>query len=412
MGQSEGKVNMKANGFLNGIVPALLLTLPVGSVYAFSLFAPSIASMCNASMPYVQWAFSLSIFFLGMGAAFFGPIVEKSPGKAGLIAATLYFFGMALTGVGVHLSCMPLVLLSYGVLNGLGQGIAYLSPVKALMMWFPKHKGLAASVSIVSFGLGSTLCTFLASKIVPAIGLEKAFGAFAIIYFAMMLAGSMLLQKPDAKQDASASASRVDGFSYSALLKDRMFWHSWLFMFVNISAGLALIGCSASIFRDAGMSEQVIVVLMMLAGIFNGSFRLVFAWLSDFLKTRIDIWFAISAMSVMFMAMAGSWYALVGVAVLLVNATYGGGFSTLPPVLADCYDTTKLSRIHGAVLSAWAFAGLVGNNFAVIVHNSSGGFYWLIWALAAAYCLNIVNVAYARKLFIHRKQPVIHSNAD
>ena len=113
---------MKANGFLNGIAAAVLLTLPIGSVYAFSLFAPQIAEACGTTLQYVQYAFSLSIFFLGMGAAFFGPIVEKNPGKAGLIASVLYFFGMAFTGVGIHLASLPLVLFGYGFLNGLGQG--------------------------------------------------------------------------------------------------------------------------------------------------------------------------------------------------------------------------------------------------------------------------------------------------
>ena len=76
---------MTKKAILCGIVPAILLTLPIGSVYAFSMFAPALSDSCNASMRCVQYAFSLSIFFLGMGAAFFGQIVEKDPRKAGFI---------------------------------------------------------------------------------------------------------------------------------------------------------------------------------------------------------------------------------------------------------------------------------------------------------------------------------------
>lgn len=393
---------MKNNGFLNGILPAILLTLPVGSVYAFSLFASSMTEACNSTMQYVQYAFSLSIFFLGMGAAFFGPIVEKNPSKAGLIASILYFFGMAFTGVGIHLSYLPLVLFGYGFLNGLGQGIAYLSPVKALMMWFPKHKGLAGSISIVSFGLGSTLCTFIANRLVPEIGLEKTFGAFAIIYFMMMFIGSMFLKKPTEIPHNTLSIKDKESFSYLKLFGDRMFWHAWLFMFLNISAGLALIGCSVSIFKDASISQNAVVVLMMLAGIFNGSFRLIFAWASDFLKTRIDMWFAISGISIVVLAAAGCYYPLIGAAILLINSCYGGGFSLLPPILYDYYETDKLSRIHGAVLSAWAFAGLIGNNVSVAIFNATGGFYWVLWLLVIVYSINLLNGYLARKKFIRR----------
>lgn len=389
-------------GLFHGIVPAILLTLPIGSVYAFSLFSNDMAAACHVQLSQMQIAFSLSIFFLGMGAAFFGSVVEKNPGLAGRIAAVLYAAGMALTGLGIAHGNYWLVLASYGVINGLAQGIGYLSPVKALMLWFPKHKGLAGSVSIVSFGLGSTLCTALASRLLGSIGLAKFFCGLGALYFVMMFIAGILLKKPDVEQQSGKQ--HVEKFSYAKLLSDRMFWHSWLFMFLNISAGLALIGCSVSIFKDASIAQTTIVTLMLLAGIFNGAFRLVFAWASDFLKTRINIQFAISAISIIVLAVAGCSYPLIGVATLLINACYGGGFSTCPPILADYYDSSQLSRTHGAVLSAWAFAGLVGNNVSMAVFNHTSGFYWLIWLLVAVYSVNLINIYFARKMFVEHTQ--------
>lgn len=387
---------MKTNGWLNGILAAIMLTLPVGSVYAFSLFAPGMAEACNVSMQMIQYAFSLSIFFLGMGAAFFGPVVEKNPSKAGFIAASLYAAGMGIVSFGLKLEDYHLVLIGYGVLNGLGQGIAYLAPVKALILWFPKHKGIAAAVSIVSFGLGSTLCTWLAKTFIPQLSMCQFFGMLAVLYCIMMSIGSWLLKKPNVENIAHNS---VQKFSYWSLFKDKMFWHSWLFMFLNISAGLALIGCSASIFKDAGIAQSTIITLLMLAGVFNGGFRLVYAWMTDFLKFRIDAWFLLSALSIIVMCMAGWQYSLVGIAVLLINANYGGGFSACPSILADYYDSSQLSRTHGAVLSAWGIAGLVGNNVSIAVFNATGGFYWLLWLLAAVYIINTMNVFFARKKF-------------
>ena len=100
------------------------------------------------------------------------------------------------------------------------------------------------------------------------------------------------------------------------------------------------------------------------------------------------------------MTIAGLNYQTIGIAVLLINATYGGGFSTLPAVLSDYYDNSQLSRTHGAVLSAWAMAGLVGNNISMLVFNASGGFYWLIWLLVGIYAINLVNVYFAKKMFV------------
>lgn len=57
-------------------------------------------------------------------------------------------------------------------------------------------------------------------------------------------------------------------------------------MFLNISMGLILIGSCASILKEVNLSADMIIIVMMLCGIFNGAGRLVFPLLSDFMKKR------------------------------------------------------------------------------------------------------------------------------
>lgn len=385
---------MNKDGFLHGILAAILTTLPIGAVYAFSLFSSSMASICGVTLGEIQWVFSLSIFFLGMGAAFGGPIVEKNPKNAILYAMGFFVAGNILTAMGLTFGQFWLVLIGYGLFNGIGQGLGYLSPVKTLMLWFPNHKGLASAVSIVSFGLGSTLCTMLYSCL-SYIPLQCFFVIVSGIYGVMMFCGSKLICKPEGCQNNTNLALNTS-FSYHKLLSDRVFWQSWLFMFLNISAGLALIGCSANIFKDANI-EHLTVLLLMLAGIFNGGFRLIFAWLSDMLKVRINVWLIISFLSFIILGVSSIYYPFIGIGILLLNATYGGGFSTLPSVLSETYDNTCLSRIHGAVLSAWAIAGLAGNNFAIFISSTFGSFWPLIIVLSFIHLLNWLNVFLLRK---------------
>ena len=47
--------------------------------------------------------------------------------------------------------------------------------------------------------------------------------------------------------------------------------------------------------------------------------------------------------------------------IFVVNAGYGGGFSNVPTLLSDHYGMGNISAIHGLTLSAWAIAGLTGN---------------------------------------------------
>ena len=52
--------------------------------------------------------------------------------------------------------------------------------------------------------------------------------------------------------------------------------------------------------------------------------------------------------------------------VLVCNAGYGAMFALMPVVLSDVYGIEKLSKMHGVILSAWALAGLLGNQIARI----------------------------------------------
>ena len=56
----------------------------------------------------------------------------------------------------------------------------------------------------------------------------------------------------------------------------------------------------------------------------------------------------------------------------VINAGYGGGFSTLPTLLQSKFGMEKISTIHGMTLSAWAFAGLSGNQLSNLIINILG----------------------------------------
>ena len=66
--------------------------------------------------------------------------------------------------------------------------------------------------------------------------------------------------------------------------------------------------------------------------------------------------------------------AIVIIYLLTINMGYGGGFSTLPALLSERFGMEKISQIHGLALSAWAIAGLTGNNTSEIILNLSGNY--------------------------------------
>ena len=68
------KKSIGSQRFFRAVLPAFLLAVSVGQIYAFTNFSTQIAEYIGETKSAVQFAFSLGIFFLGMGAAFFGKI--------------------------------------------------------------------------------------------------------------------------------------------------------------------------------------------------------------------------------------------------------------------------------------------------------------------------------------------------
>ena len=62
-----------------------------------------------------------------------------------------------MAGLGVEWHSLPLVYLGYSGLGGVGWGLLYLTPVSAMMKWFPDRRGLATGITLSAFGLGATV---------------------------------------------------------------------------------------------------------------------------------------------------------------------------------------------------------------------------------------------------------------
>ena len=75
---------------------------------------------------------------------------------------------------------------------------------------------------------------------------------------------------------------------------------------------------------------------------------------------------------------------------LIINAGYGGGFSTLPALLSERFGMKKISQIHGLALSAWAVAGLTGNNTSEIILSNGGNYNIVISVATILYSVALI----------------------
>lgn len=387
MGKDTKKAGgWRTNKWIRAAIPALLLHCSIGTVYCWSIFSQEIADYIGHTKGATEWAFSFAIFFLGMSAAFLGNVVEKDIHKSSLIASICFAAGMAGTGLfiwygGMHKgSAIALIgiYVCYGFIMGIGLGTGYLSPVKTLMLWFSDRKGLATGLAVAGFGAAKAIASPIMQGMLSGLGesgIYKMFLILAVVYFVMMFIGHLLLKKPD---DWHEPQSKEKGQGIIDVIKTKPITNYigiWLMFYINITCGLALISQEKMIVKCLGLAG-FIGIISTVSAIFNAGGRLGLSAMADKMKDRNTIYKIIFVFSIVFTVLviatngikdgAGNTVLtiLVLALIMVVNAGYGGGFSNVPTLLSDQYGMGSISALHGVTLSAWAFAGLTGNQLA------------------------------------------------
>ena len=402
----------RENKWLRGAIPALLLHMSIGTVYCWSIFSQEIADYIGWSKASAEWAFSFAIFFLGMSAAFLGNIVEKDIHKSSLIATVCFASGMAGTGFfiwygGNHPhSVLALVgiYICYGFIMGVGLGTGYLSPVKTLMLWFEDRKGLATGLAVAGFGAAKAIASPIMTWMLVALstnldaegkvndgmgcgnGVWKMFLILAAVYFVLMFIGHLLLKKPAGWHEPTGAEKGPSMFQVIKSKPIGTYIGIWLMFYINITCGLALISQEKMIVKCIGLAAMA-GVMSTISAIFNAGGRLGFSAVADGMKDRNTVYKIIFIISIALTGIViltrgiGNAFdgenqimilaILVLALVFMVNAGYGGGFSNVPNLLADHYGMSNISAIHGLTLSAWAFAGLSGNQMATLIVNKT-----------------------------------------
>ena len=374
---------------MRAAIPALLIHSCIGSVYCWSLLKGDIATEVGCSVKEIEFAFSLAIFFLGMSAAFGGRFVEKNITAASVVSCLCFSTGLLLTVLSIYSKSVLGIMLSYGCLMGIGLGIGYLSPVKTLMLWFKEHKGLATGIAISGFGLSKVLFSPYIEWCTPRYGISTTLVSMSVISIFAMLTAAYLIQKPKEWVEPVVKWKLKD---YYQVIKNGTYMKIWLVFYINITCGLALIAFEKNIAIAVGIAA--VGFLSSLTAFFNTAGRFGYSTMSDYTENKQTIYKILLSSSVIVMLLGfafGGSSIVVIIMLCVINAGYGGGFSTLPTLLQSKFGMEKISTIHGLALSAWAWAGLSGNQLSNLIINQLGMSYEVLYvALAVLYLIALL----------------------
>lgn len=372
-----GTENLMTKRWLIAAAGVIIMTV-LGTVYAWSVFTKPIIEMTHWNKSDVSVTFMVIIGMIGLAAAFGGILVDKKgPKFVATIGVILYAVGTLLGGLAVSSSSLWMLWIGYGVIGGIGNGLAYVVPIATLIRWFPDKRGLITGLSVMGFGLGA----FFIGKIVPGLinnmGVASALLVLGVIYLIANVASAMVLSTPpqgwlpDGFTPAASTVSAADSFSWDEAKKTPQWYMIWTMLFLNIAAGMGLLSKLSPMAQDVYKAAQGITDpaqlavlgggVLAMASIFNGLGRLFWAAMSDKIGRK-------NVFLVMFVTQAALYFYLPSVTstvLFTVIACYllaclGGGFAVMPAFAADSFGPTYIGKVYGFVLTAWGAAGVLG----------------------------------------------------
>jgi OFA family oxalate/formate antiporter-like MFS transporter len=354
------------------VIAAVLVQLALGAVYAWSVFNGPLQEQFGWSKAQAVLPFEVAIGTIFIGSLIGGRIQDRrGPRPVALGGVVLYSIGIMLASLVSSSDQLWLLVVTYGVLGGIGLGAAYITPIAMLAKWFPDKRGLITGIAVAGFGFGAVITAPVAKALLG--GTEdkpNVFLPLGIAYLIAGLAGAAFFRNPpqgysvpgfEPKQAGPAVAgTRV--YTLSEAVRTPQWYMLTAILALNVACGIALISQAADATQDiTGASAATAAGLVGLLGLFNGAGRVAWAWLSDRIG-RMRAFLGMLALQAICFAILPHAGAFIVFAVLaaLIYLAYGGGFGTMPATAADYFGTPNAGAIYGAMIVAWSIGGVVG----------------------------------------------------
>lgn len=368
----------------------------------------------DALMPYALALlfFAFTMVFAGRLQDKFGPRWVATVGGlfvgAGMIIASFAQYNAG----GNHL---PLVL-GFGVMTGIGIGLAYACATPAAVKWFhPSKRGLISGLVVAGFGAASIYTAPLTTQMIGSVGISGTFRALGVAFLVAICLLAQLLQNPPAdytpavpanfkeketpKQAAIVAAQR--DFAPGQMTKTPQFYLLWIMYACAAFAGLMIVGLIAKVAPEIVTNKDQLTwmgtglgalapgfILVMALAIGNGLGRPIIGIVSDrigrvpsmmiiFLSQAVLVGFLLQRSNDLFM--------LLGVAAL-IGAMYGANLALFPAATYDFFGTKHGGVNYGMVFTAWGVGGALGSYAAGWIKDATGAFTGAYY-LAAGLCV-------------------------
>lgn len=368
-----------------------------GMTYSFSVFFDPLSSSFAVSAPRVSLVFGVQTFAIYVGAALLGGALDRFGPRRTLLAGALSL-GVGLYGTALSDS-YPTLLLTYGLVTGVGMGCLYLVAYAVVPHWFHRRRGAATGLASAGLGVGMLVIAPTSAELIARYGWRATFRTLAVALTAVLLvATAFIADSPrsvgadlsrefpegsgdegeraavggsdDPVRDGGSSGPGRRGVRETVLsLPFALVVLGWTLIYAPL---YVLVNHVVPFAADAG-ARWAGVLALGVVGLTTSAARLGVGVGSDRVG-RVRV-FVLSS-SLMGLSVLALPFAREPLALLAVTACfgvgYGGNGALLSPLVADLFGADQLGTLYGLVSVAFAFSGLLASPLASAGHQAFG----------------------------------------
>lgn len=406
MNKENSKLTIRWFYMFVGVVSMLF----AGVLYAWSILKHPLNAEFGWKPSELAFNFTLAMTFFCVGGLLGAQLSKRTSHRIALVmAGVLTAAGFILTSILNNVSVVALYI-TYGVMAGLGIGIAYNVVIATISAWFPDKKGLCSGCLMMGFGASALIIGNVADAMFKSeIGWRLTYSALGIAIFVVLILAAFLIKLPgaDVVFPQSAVGKNVKGndagqqdFTSVQMLCRASFWMAFICISFLAAVGSSVISFAKDMALSVNAPEALAVTLVGVLSVCNGIGRILTGAVFDVIGRRKTMLCAniltICAASVTLLAVTVNSLPLCIAGLCLTGMSYGS-CPTITAAFTSSFFGMKYFSNNMAIMTFTVMIGSFIATASTKVLEATGGYTATFIML-----LSLTFVALVLNLFIRK----------